>query len=207
MQPPERRIDFAAVRTSKEDGMKEGTPAMRRIGMVGVAVAALAVGMLGTGSAVAKDSARAAKTKITMEIDHKEPVFVGPSTIKQGTDLQIVNDSNPRKIGPHTFSIVKRKLLPTSKKEGKQCFSKGVCGPIAAAHEFDPQTGKVNKPTVEIGKTGWDKAFSLDHPGDSWYTEKKGAHQTRVVSAKPGTKLFYLCAIHPFMQGNITFDN
>jgi len=184
--------------------MNERTPAPRRIGIVGVVVAALALGVAGTGTAAAKDSARAATTKIKIEIEHKEPVFVGPSTIKQGSSLQIVNDSNPKKIGPHTFSIVKRKLLPSSKKEFKQCFQKGVCGSIAAAHEYDPATNKINKPTVEVGETGWDKAFSKDHTGDSWYTEKKNTRQSRVVSAKPGTKLFYLCAVHPFMQGKIT---
>ena len=185
--------------------MKRITPSRAWFGILGVAGAALAIALLSGGVASAHDSARAVKpTKIKMKVDGREPIFSGPATIEQGTDLQVVNRSDPKKVGPHTFSIVKRKFLPTTKKEGKQCFSKGICGPIAVAHEFDPGTGKVGKRTVEIGKSGWDKAFSLDHPGDSWYTGKENQQQTRTVSAKPGTKLFFICAVHPFMQGKIT---
>lgn len=185
--------------------MKRITPNRAWFGILGVAAAALSIALLSGGVASAQDSARAAKpTKIKMTVDNREPVFSGPATIEQGTELKVVNRSNPKRVGPHTFSIVKRKFLPTTKKEGKQCFSKGICGPIAVAHEFDPKTGKVAKRTVEIGKSGWDKAFSLDHPGDSWYTGKENQQQTRTVSAKPGTKLFFICAVHPFMQGKIT---
>jgi hypothetical protein len=169
--------------------MKRITPNRAWFGILGVAAAALSIALLSGGVASAQDSARAAKpTKIKMTVDNREPVFSGPATIEQGTELK----------------VVKRKFLPTTEKEGKQCFSKGICGPIAVAHEFDPKTGKVAKRTVEIGKSGWDKAFSLDHPGDSWYTGKENQQQTRTVSAKPGTKLFFICAVHPFMQGKIT---
>ena len=183
--------------------MKVGPPGRTRLGAIVVAGAMLAFGLSGTGAATADDQARAGKTKILMDAVKGEDVFVGPSTVKQGSKLEVVNESNPRKRGPHTFSIVKRKLLPQTKTDGKKCFSKGVCGAIGVAHEFDPETGQVNKPTVEVGETGWDRAFTLDRVGDSWYTDEKGAKQSRMVSAQPGTKLFFICAVHPFMQGKI----
>lgn len=176
------------------------------VGTAGFATALVAVGMMGGGLAMAGGAARGGHkpTRIRMEASKKDLFFKGPSTIERGTDLQIVNDSNPRKVGPHTFTVVKRKFLPGSKQEMKQCEKgKGVCGQVAAAHQYDPATNKVNRPTVEVGKSGWDKAFTDKKIGDSWYTEKKGAKQTRTVKAKAGTKLFYVCVVHPFMQGKI----
>lgn len=184
--------------------MKRRNRALRNMGWAGLIAACLAVALVGSSVAAAAQGGKK-PTRIWMESTKKDLFFKGPSTIKQGTDLQVINDTNPKKVGPHTFSIVKRKFVPSTKKQMKNCFSpKGICLPIAIAHEFDEQTGKVNKRTVEVGDTGWDKAFSMHHFGDSWYTEEKNNRQTRKVSAKPGTKLFYICAIHPFMQGKIT---
>jgi imidazolonepropionase-like amidohydrolase len=45
----------------------------------------------------------------------------------------------------------------------------------------------------------------FDVEGDSVVLAPKGPHKTEkvVVSAPPGTTLYYLCAIHPWMQGKI----
>jgi hypothetical protein len=177
-----------------------------KAGIAGFAAAFIAVGMMGSGLAMASGPARGGQkpTRIRMEASKKDLYFKGPSTIKQGTDLQVINDTNPKKVGPHTFSIIKRKFLPSSKNQMKHCFDKGICGAVAAAHEFDEMTGKIGRRTVEVGDTGWDRSFTDKHFGDSWYTQEKNNRQTRTVSAKPGTKLFYICAVHPFMQGKIT---
>ena len=183
--------------------MKLGNPSRTRLATILAGGGMLAFGLAGTGAATADENAKAKKTRIHMEVVKGEDVFVGPPTIEQGSKLEVVNDSNPRKRGPHTFSIIKRKFLPQTKKEGRSCFMKGICGAIAVAHEFDPETGQVNRPDIEVGKTGWDRAFTLDRVGDSWYTDEKGAKTSRKVAAEPGTKLTYFCAIHPFMAGKI----
>ena len=40
--------------------------------------------------------------------------------------------------------------------------------------------------------------------GDSWFTgERKGTHDVAKVTAKAGTTLYFICAIHPWMQGSV----
>jgi hypothetical protein len=41
--------------------------------------------------------------------------------------------------------------------------------------------------------------------GDSWFTgeKKRGTSIEQPVSATAGTTLYFMCAIHPFMQGSI----
>jgi len=170
--------------------------------LIRLGTALLAAGLISGGLAATAGAAK--PTRIRMEVTKKDLVFKGPSTIERGTDLQVINETNPKKVGPHTFSIIKRKFLPETNKQYKNCFATGICGPIALAHEFDDVTGKIGRRTVEVGKTGWDKPFSEKHTGDSWYTEGKNNRQTRKISAEPGTKLFYFCAVHPWMQGKIT---
>ena len=68
------------------------------------------------------------------------------------------------------------------------------------AHKVNFKTGAVGKPIVDPGKTGWDKSYGKK--GDSSVLEAKGASDTRRVSAKAGTKLYYICLVHPFMHGS-----
>ena len=71
---------------------------------VGV-VAAIAVG----GPATASTSPKAGATVIKMEQDGKELFFEGPATVERGATLKIKNNTSPKKIGPHTFSLVSRR--------------------------------------------------------------------------------------------------
>ncbi|MFN8113397.1 MAG: hypothetical protein U0R51_09360 [Solirubrobacterales bacterium] len=173
-------------------------------GTVAAAAALAVAGASGTAAAGAADGP-AAKAKVTTirmagktEAGQK---FTGPKTVATGSRLRIVNDTNPRKVGPHTFSLVRKALIPETQKEGRDCFKTGVCGTIAAAHKVDFQTGEVSKPLVDPGKPGWDKSFGKR--GDSWFTEQKGEEYSAEVTAKPGSKLTYFCAIHPWMVDRI----
>jgi hypothetical protein len=133
----------------------------------------------------------------------KEPVFTGPSKVERGARLTVLNETKPRKIGPHTFSLVKGSQLPKSRAEQKECGEElsGICGRIAKAHKVDPETFQVGKPDVDVGKKGWDKSFGKK--GDSWYTETEDEKSTRKVTAKVGTKLTFFCAVHPNMQKKV----
>jgi hypothetical protein len=163
---------------------------------------ATALGLtISSGPASAQYNVGTGPVKIKMALKGKRPVFTGPKRVSSGERLTVVNKTAPRKIGPHTLSLVKQGKLPKGKKERRNCFNGGICLTIAKAHEFNPQTEKIGKDKVEVGTKGWDKAFGKR--GDSWYTEKKGAKHGRRVVAAPGTTLYFLCAVHPGMQRKI----
>ena len=180
----------------------------------GLLAAGAAAGLalaLGAGSAASADegttataAAKAPKT-ISMRADARGLRFTGSSSVKSGQPLRIRNLSNPQQHGPHTFTLAAANVLPKSRKAMEQCFTPGkICMTIAMAHQLNPETEEIGLPDVEAGKAGWDKRFSRTaKTGDSWYSGKKGETTTRVVSAKAGTVLRFICAVHPDMQGKI----
>ncbi len=128
--------------------------------------------------------------------------FTGPKTISRGAKLTVRNDSNPKVVGRHTFSLVKKDRLPKTRKQRLKC---PICGTIALAHEFRAKTNKIDEPTVDVGRKGWDTSFGKT--GDSWFVSKRGKSQTRKVTAPVGTTLRYFCGVHPSMQGKIKVVN
>lgn len=179
--------------------MKAST--MRRSGLA-LTAGATAVGLIAAaGTASAQYNVGTGPKTIQIVMKGKRPVFKGPGSISAGAKLTIINKTSPGKIGPHTFSLVQKSRLPKNRKQFKACGNlKLICGDIAKAHKFaPPQT--INKPNVDVGKKGWDKSFGKT--GDTWFTPAKGTKETRVVTAKPGTTLYFMCAVHPFMQGKI----
>lgn len=130
----------------------------------------------------------------------------GGRRVAAGANLKIKNKANPRQVGPHTFSLVKEKELPTTNSQIKKCSKKLklICGAIVAWHDVDVQTGEIGENPVAVGKNGWDHQGGLKEKGDSWVAEKKGAVFTREVTAKPGKVLHFICAVHAEMQGEIT---
>lgn len=147
-------------------------------------------------------------TGVTAEIDMKfekgKIFFEGPKTVAQGDTLKIVNESNPKQIGPHTFSLVTKAVLPKTKDARKTCFTpKHICLSIAEWHKFNPKTEKIGLDPVKAGPAGWSTMGNNSKTGDSWFTEKKGESFEQQVTATPGTTLYYLCAVHSFMQGQV----
>jgi hypothetical protein len=144
-------------------------------------------------------------TTIEIKMEGKKLGFFGPSTVHEGEELQIVNDTKPSKVGPHTFSLVTKGSLPKTAKARKSCFTPGhICLSIAKWHHFNPKTEKIGKNEVEAGAKGWSTMGSVKKEGDSWFSgEKPGGETERKVTAKAGTTLYYMCAVHPWMQGKI----
>lgn len=172
--------------------------------LAGAAAGALAVGLAGGPAVFAQDPQPVEPATITMKMKGKSPVFDGPDTVQTGQPLKIVNATSPRKIGPHTFSLVRPNLLPKTAKQFKNCFTpKRICMRIALAHKFNPKTEKIGKQLVDPGAKGWSKSFTKKAKGDSWYTETKDETFTANVSASAGKTLSFLCAVHPDMQGEI----
>jgi hypothetical protein len=144
-------------------------------------------------------------TTIEIKMEGKKMGFFGPGTVHEGEELRIVNKTNPRQVGPHTFSLVEKGLLPKTAKQRQTCFTPGhICLSIAEWHHFNPKTEKVSKPEVEAGPLGWSTMGSLKKEGDSWFSgEKPGGETDRKVTAKAGTTLYFMCAVHPWMQGRV----
>ena len=90
---------------------------------------------------------------------------------------------------PHTVTVVRKSQLPTSLAEAFNC---DACNDALDKHfGAGPPVTRVN-----VGLPG------LDQPGDSLLLfdgERIGA----MISAPSGTHLFYLCSIHPWMQGKL----
>ena len=128
----------------------------------------------------------------------------GEITLTSGSTLRLVKvEGSP---DPHTLTIVERSDLP---KTFDQVFSCGssksdVCS--AAVHAHFPHNAP---PVVQVDT---DSTPGLSAPGDSLLlcpnpnlqqqSCAKGA-VSWTVSAPAGSTLYFLCAIHPWMQGVI----
>jgi hypothetical protein len=170
-----------------------------------LAALALLVALVVPNLATAESpAAEEAVTTIEIKVEGKKMNFFGPSTVHEGEELRVVNDTKPSQVGPHTFSLVTKGSLPKTAKARKSCFTpEHICLSIAEWHHFNPKTEKVGKPEVEVGAEGWSTMGSVKTEGDSWFTEKAGATTERKVTAKAGTTLYFMCAVHPWMQGSV----
>jgi hypothetical protein len=133
--------------------------------------------------------------------------FVAPKTVVVGEDLTILNQTNPKKVGPHTFSLVTKGSIPKTPKAQQICFTKNhICKAIAQWHGVKGN-GPVKVNPALAGAPGWDTLGSLTADGDSWFTgNKPGTSFTQAVTADTSagpTRIYFMCAIHPFMHGSI----
>lgn len=181
----------------------------RRLRALALAVPAAALTVIaGPGlSSAAETSATGVTQVISMELTKGKLKFVGPESVTVGDQLEIVNDTNPRQVGPHTFSLVTKGSLPKTPKARKSCFTpKHICLAIAKWHGFSPKTERITVNPAKAGAAGWSTmGNATGKKGDSWFTGevKKGTHFSQEVTAEPGTTLYYLCAVHPWMQGKV----
>ena len=178
---------------------------MRAAGVLAALAALSVVAVSGPASAQAP---RAGAAVITMEQDGHDLFFNAPETVERGQALKVKNATDPKKIGPHTFSLVNRKLIPKSQDEIKACGQdfKGICGEVTEWHEVDFQSGEVGRNPVEVGKQGWNRQGNLKRTGDSWVAEKENQSLSQKVSAPEGKTLHFFCAVHPEMQGKIRVE-
>jgi uncharacterized cupredoxin-like copper-binding protein len=124
-------------------------------------------------------------------------------TVKSGGTLHIVNLAADE--GPHTFTVVAQKDEP---KTIKGLFNCSICLKLAKAHGANPNTDAPPKfPFLENG-VGRKTPPQVNQPGDSGVTGKgkKGESIDLRVTAPAGTKLYFICLIHPWMQSvvNVT---
>jgi hypothetical protein len=100
----------------------------------------------------------------------------------------------------HTLTIVNEDELPSDVEEVFSCFDTGPCS-LAAGH-FDQNGDPIpGHEVLNEGRPG------LDTRGDSLLIGVPSSGIPEVISAKvsapAGTNLFFLCAIHAWMQGEL----
>jgi hypothetical protein len=122
--------------------------------------------------------------------------------VNSGGTLRVVNTKATE--GPHTVSIVRQKDLPTNIGEVFNCKA---CNAMFEAHGADPNDEGPPKFTfVENGK-GQNDPASFNRPGDSGVTGPRKGNQFEVrVTAPAGRTLYFLCAVHPWMQAKLNVE-
>ncbi len=130
--------------------------------------------------------------------------FVAPKTIVAGESLEVLNQTNAKQVGPHTFSLVRKGYVPKTPNARRLCFTPHhICQAIAHWHGVKGE-GPPTKNPAEAGLEGWDTMGTLTKKGDSWFTgQKPRASYTQAVSASAGTRIYFVCAVHPWMHGSI----
>jgi hypothetical protein len=176
----------------------------RKLFMLPVVVVA-AVGVA-VGSAVAASSGapKVDKIKIVGGTKIKPGFYVQDmlrftpykSSVKSGGTISVSGGKGGFSEGPHTFSLVKKSELPTTVKQMNNCK---VCGTIAQEHGFNPNDENSQPTTLTVdGGNGFNK------PHDSAIIDGQNVKSLKLkVTAKKGSTLYYICAIHPWMQGSV----
>lgn len=182
------------------------TPSRRVATLLGAGLALTAFGS-GLSSSSAEPVQRGAGADATVFMRDGRTIgqlrFAGPDTVQSGDTLRVVNKTSPRRVGPHTFSLVTRSSLPKTRGARRSCFAPGhICREIAKWHGSNGNTPPSKNP-AKAGQPGWDQMGTTSVNGDSWFTGQRNQSITQVVSAGGPTRLFYLCAIHPWMKGSV----
>ena len=187
---------------------------MRRWGLSAAAV------LIAAGAATSVAFASAGTTTVIKAVEKDKVVinrFFGqgwhysPGTlhVKSGSEIRFEFGSPGPEL--HTLTIVPKAELPRTVAQVNKC---AVCN-IALAHLQNPaavQNGAqpiVASWYLHAGKPAANGDAGLSVTGDSLLIESSGpptgphASITIRVTAKPGTTLHFLCAIHPWMQGKI----
>jgi hypothetical protein len=178
-----------------------------RIAVALVALALPAVGGTGVASAEILPTVPA-PTGRTATITVREVAgklrFVGPATVTEGDTLEVVDRTNPLQVGPITFSLVRPGYLPKSKRAQAVCFTPGhICWAIAEWQGVHGEGVPTINP-VEAGEPGWDTPGSTGAVGDSWFSgTEAGASFAQEITARAGTRLWFMDAIHPWLRGTV----
>lgn len=175
--------------------------ALAPVAALGLAAVLVAPGLAGADTA----PPAGAKVDVVHIVFEKGALkFVAPESVDQGDYLEVVNETNPKQVGPHTFSMVTQGSLPKTKNARQRCFTPNhICKAIANWHGAKGEGPPTINP-VEAGPEGWSTMGTLHKTGDSWFTgEKKGASIVQQVTAQASTTIYFMCAVHPWMHGKI----
>jgi len=172
------------------------------VGCLAAAAATTAVAGSGRASAVTtvKAVTSTPKVKINRFIQDGLRWDKDVYKVKSGGTLHIVNQAADE--GPHTFTVVRESDEP---KTGLQILNCEICNKLAKAHGADPNSDAPPKFQYLENGVGQKTPPKVDKPGDSGVTGagKKGESINLTVTAPAGTKLYFMCLIHPWMQAEV----
>jgi plastocyanin len=178
---------------------------MRKLILVLALVAALAATAGGSLAATHRHTGGVVvKTYMNMKMVpnryFQEGMRFAPGTVHVKSGETLTFEYGDKEDEPHTLTIVKRSDLPRDAMSAENCEA---CQRYATPHLQNPKAepGPENPIvhwTLNKGKPG------LDTVGDS-IAIQPGAHKriSIKVTAAPGTTLYFLCAVHPWMLGKI----
>ena len=119
--------------------------------------------------------------------------------VKPGGTVHILNLAADE--GPHTFTFVKRADLPRTPAQINNCK---ICNTLIKAHGADPNTQAPPKFNFLENGVGQNTPPNFDRPGDSALVQpKKGFTEDLHVTAKKGSTEYFMCIVHPWMQGKL----
>ena len=127
------------------------------------------------------------------------------TTAKSGAVVTLVNRSKTE--DPHTITFIEKKFLPEQ-------FESGLEEQILTAHGADPESeGPPANLVVDNGlplaagaMLEVDTMFNETVAGDSAFIAPGQKEFKFKVTADKGSRLFFYCAIHPWMQGKLTVN-
>jgi hypothetical protein len=169
---------------------------------------------LAIGAAMSVTLAPVLASGASAEANHANTVFISakggelhfeaPQSIASGEELTILNTTDPHEVGSHTFALVTKGSIPKTPLQRQICFTPHhICKAIAGWHGVKGN-GPPKENPAKAGAEGWDTLGSLTKKGDSWFTgTKPHATITQKVTATPGTTIYFMCAVHPWMHGKI----
>jgi plastocyanin len=180
----------------------------RRLTVALAAVAALAVsaGGVATAGAAKKNQIRIVGGTVFKPGRYlKNDVRFKPAdaTVKSGATVTLINASKEPE--PHTITFTEKRYLPKS-------FASPLEAKLNEAHQVDPSNPEA-PPAVFVVDDGAplapgaileaDTPFTPDVAGDSAFIAPGQKRFKFKVTARRGSRLFYFCAVHPWMQGKI----
>ena len=128
------------------------------------------------------------------------------TTVKSGSTVKLLNKTEDPE--PHTITFVEKRFLPEQ-------FESGLEEQLFTAHGIDPANEEAppanpvvdnGAPVAAGGTLEVDTMFNKTVMGDSAFVFPGQKSISFKVTATKGSKLFYYCAIHPWMQGKITVN-
>jgi plastocyanin len=163
-----------------------------------LAITAILVGVLSSGMAGADGNKHKVETIGENDVAINKIIFstlrFSPGTIEAASGDTLVLRHADLTEEEHTLTIVAQEDLPTTFDEVFACQEEG--GPCEAGFGHFPEGSAEPVPVLEEGEPG------LDTVGDSLLV-LEGEKIAATISASPGTTLYFLCAVHPWMQGSI----
>jgi plastocyanin len=169
-------------------------------------LAAAAATALGVSLASARTSAQNATVKAFMSERFavnryfQEGMRFSPGTVAVASGGTLTFEYGDKEMDPHTLTIVSKADLPKTVAQVENCRS---CQRYATPHLKHPKaepgpSNPIVHWVLNEGQPG------LDTVGDSLAIQPGAHKQISVkVTAPAGTTLYFICAVHPWMQGKI----